>query len=123
MTAEISLMTLNTLILPVADVEMLYRCKEWYLRLGLKHAPPDNPNESVWFDIGNGLSLGIHTSDSPPSTGVTVYFNVPDVDGAFSRLSEAGFIFDTPPTDKSWGGRVAYLKDPVGNSVGLVKRL
>jgi predicted enzyme related to lactoylglutathione lyase len=115
-------LTLNTIILPVAEAEALYRCKDWYLRLGLTHAPPDNPDESVWFEIGDGLSLGIHTSDSPPSTGVTVYFSVLDVDEAYARLTAEGFVFEAAPADKGWGGRVAYIKDPVGNTVGLVQR-
>jgi predicted enzyme related to lactoylglutathione lyase len=115
--------TLNTIILPVTGAEMLYRCKDWYLRLGLKHAPPDNPDESVWFDIGGGVTFGIHTSDAPASTGVSVYFNVADVDAAYAQLTAEGFVFDAAPADKPWGGRVAYLKDPAGNTVGLVKRI
>jgi predicted enzyme related to lactoylglutathione lyase/DNA-binding CsgD family transcriptional regulator len=121
MTAEArQAFELSTIILHVGSVEMLQRCKEWYLGLGLKHSPPDNPNESVWFDTGQVL-LGIHTSDEPDSgSSVTVYFNVPDVNETYKQLTGSGYVFDGPPETKGWGGRVAYLKDPGGNSVGLM---
>jgi predicted enzyme related to lactoylglutathione lyase len=116
-------LTLNTIILPVADAESLYRLKDWYMRLGLKHAPPDSPDESVWFEVGGGVTFGIHTSDAPAPTSISIYFNIADVDEAYARLAGHGFNFDAAPADKPWGGRVAYLKDPCGNSVGLVRRL
>ena len=110
-------MMLSTIILHVPDVASLDKCRDWYLRLGLP-VTSESPDESYWFDAGPTL-LGIHVYDDP-SGNVTLYLDVPDVDAAYGRLS-AEFEFESAPETKhAWGGRVAYLRDPVGNRVGLV---
>jgi predicted enzyme related to lactoylglutathione lyase len=110
---------LSTVILHTGSVEALERCRGWYLKLGLPLAS-ETPTESYWFDCGPTL-LGVHTSDDVEVQGTaTVYFDVADADEAYERLLGEGFEFSEPPSTKSWGGRVCYLKDPVGNTVGLV---
>ncbi|MHC5211472.1 MAG: VOC family protein [Planctomycetota bacterium] len=60
------------------------------------------------------LMMGTAGEDSPPMpSGVYVY--VPDVDAAYAASLEAGAGSLTPPTDESWGDRVAGVQDPAGN--------
>ena len=115
----IQTLKLSTIILHTGGVEALERCRDWYLKLGLPLAS-ETPGESYWFECGPTL-LGVHTSDDKDVAGnATVYFDVPDADEAYVRLLAEGFQFSDPPATKGWGGRVCYLKDPVGNTVGLV---
>jgi uncharacterized glyoxalase superfamily protein PhnB len=48
---------------------------------------------------------------------------VPDVDAAHAELVAAGVSSVTPPTDRGWGQRTAYVRDPDGNLVELVQDL
>jgi catechol 2,3-dioxygenase-like lactoylglutathione lyase family enzyme len=117
MTQDMAMMKIGTIILHVPDVAMLERCRDWYRDLGVTYdADSDNDGESYWFETG-GVSLGIHTGQE---TGwATLYFNVADVDERYAALRQAGFVFEAEPATKFWG-RVAYLRDPAGNTVGLV---
>jgi DNA-binding transcriptional ArsR family regulator/catechol 2,3-dioxygenase-like lactoylglutathione lyase family enzyme len=59
---------------------------------------------------------------SVAAPGVNLYFEVPDVDGHYDRLCDAGIEFDFPPTDMAWGRRHAYLRDPDGHALSFVQR-
>lgn len=68
--------------------------------LGFEAAPPD-PDEP-------GFELG---------------FKVDDCDAAYEELVAAGVASVTPPTDRPWGQRTAYLRDPDGHLVELAQDL
>jgi hypothetical protein len=112
-------MKLSVIVLSVGDVEMLDRCSDWYLKLGLSKSPPDNPGESYWFDTGSNTSIGVHTG-LPVSEPDRIYvgLQVDDVDETYRRLSSDGFTFDGAPEDKAWG-RAVSLHDPVGHTITL----
>ena|SRR5688500_2842228 len=114
-------MKLSVIILSVGDVEMLDRCRDWYLKLGLTTSSPDNPGESYWFDTGNNTQLGVHTGDpvSEPAR-VHVYLELDDLDEQYVRLSAAGLGFESAPRLKPWGSDVS-LHDPVGHTITLVQ--
>ncbi|MPZ48665.1 MAG: hypothetical protein GEU75_05020 [Dehalococcoidia bacterium] len=118
MTTDVQVaLRLSTIILHVPDIAALDRCRDWYLKLGLPLSS-ELPGESYWFDTGPTL-LGIHTGDEV-SGNVTIYLDVPDADAAYESLRTALDFESAPETKPAWGGRVAYLRDPVGNRVGLV---
>jgi len=70
---------------------------------------------------------------SPGSAPAAIYLDVPDVDALHADLVERGVVFDAPPTvlhvdtagqfgpagESEW---MAFVKDPAGNTVGLVTR-
>ena len=57
---------------------------------------------------------------SPPlNEGVTIYFEVLDLDNYCSSLKEKGLNFDQLPKDMPWGWRHAYLTDPDGHKLSL----
>ncbi|MGH3441261.1 MAG: VOC family protein [Nitriliruptorales bacterium] len=55
--------------------------------------------------------------------GFELGFKVPDVDAAFAELTEAGVEQVTPPTDRPWGQRTAYVRDPDGHLVEFAQDL
>jgi lactoylglutathione lyase len=61
--------------------------------------------------------------DSPPSNapGFEVGFKVTNVDAAFNELIARGAHPVMPPTDRLWGQRTAYLRDPDGHLIELAQ--
>src|SRR5919197_3781004 len=56
-----------------------------------------------------GLPLQQPTQYAP---GFEIGFKLPDVDAAFAELVARGASPVTPPTDRPWGQRTAYIRDP-----------
>lgn len=54
-----------------------------------------------------------------PSSNIVLYFECPDLDAEYERLTTLGLEFTEPPTDKTWLWREAYLNDPNGNHICL----
>ena len=69
-------------------------------------------------------TLGI-TLDTPAANapGFEIGFKVADVDAAFSELVARGALPVVPPTDRFWGQRTAYVRDPDGHLVELAQDL
>ena len=67
-----------------------------------------------------GMSLGAPAANAP---GFEVGFKVADVDAAFNELVAHGALPVVPPTDRFWGQRTAYVRDPDGHLVELAQDL
>jgi lactoylglutathione lyase len=52
--------------------------------------------------------------------GFELGFKVADVDAAYAELVEVGAEPVTPPRDRHWGQRTAYVRDPDGHLIELV---
>ncbi len=61
------------------------------------------------------------SAPSPDAPGFELGFKVDDVDAAFAELTQAGVESSMPPTDRFWGQRTAYLRDPDGHLIELVQ--
>ena len=62
----------------------------------------------------------------PPAAsapGFEIGFKVADVDAAFAELVARGAPPVAPPTDRFWGQRTAYVRDPDGHLVELAQAL
>jgi lactoylglutathione lyase len=62
----------------------------------------------------------------PPAAnapGFEVGFKVMDVNAAFTELIARGAQPVMPPTDRFWGQRTAYLRDPDGHLIELAQDL
>ena len=57
----------------------------------------------------------------PHAPGFELGFKVGDVDAAFAQLVAAGVPAVVGPTDRPWGQRTAYLRDPDGHLVELAQ--
>jgi catechol 2,3-dioxygenase-like lactoylglutathione lyase family enzyme len=60
---------------------------------------------------------------APGAPGFEVGFKVADVDAAFSELIARGAQPMVPPTDRVWGQRTAYVRDPDGHLIELAQEL
>jgi len=67
-----------------------------------------------------GMSLKPPVHDAP---GFEIGFKVPDVGAAFAELAERGASPVMPPTDRPWGQRTAYVRDPDGHLIELAQDL
>ena len=67
-----------------------------------------------------GRSLDAPASNAP---GFEVGFKVADVDAAFNELVARGAQPVVAPTDRFWGQRTAYLRDPDGHLIELAQDL
>ena len=67
-----------------------------------------------------GMALDPPVSNAP---GFELGFKVSDVDAAFTELIARGARPVMPPTDRFWGQRTAYLRDPDGHLIELVQDL
>ena len=65
-----------------------------------------------------GRPIGPPGDDTP---GFELGFKVDDVDAAFAELVRGGARPAAPPTDRLWGQRTAYLRDPDGHLIELAQ--
>ncbi len=65
-----------------------------------------------------GMSLKPPAHDAP---GFEIGFKVPDVGEAFAELVGRGASAVMPPTDRPWGQRTAYVRDPDGHLIELAQ--
>jgi predicted enzyme related to lactoylglutathione lyase len=105
---------------PVGDVfyfvEDLVAATQWYAeRLDLQ--PIARQKQLVVFDV-NGTRLTLHASDeynSPGPAGVSVYWNVADVDQFIAEWTAHGARVHRGPKTVFSGDRLCQFIDPFGN--------
>jgi hypothetical protein len=86
-------------------------------QLGWPLQPMGNGGEG-WFQAP-AMKAGLHGND--PSPGFLVFFGVPDVDMARSKVITLGGSAE-PPTDEPGFGRFCICADPTGLKFGLHRR-
>lgn len=94
------------------------------------------PGAHIWMiklKAADGVSIELlqylsHPQDVPPPVRACdvgcnhIALQVEDVDGLHQRLTEAGILFNAPPTVSSDGiAKVTYCRDPEGVLVELVE--
>ena len=67
-----------------------------------------------------GRSLQAPGANAP---GFEIGFKVADVDAAVNELIARGISPVVPPTDRFWGQRTAYVRDPDGHLIELAQDL
>lgn len=73
--------------------------------------------------MADTIDAGALRPPPPDAPGFELGFKVEDVDAAYAELVERGAQSQTPPTDRPWGQRTAYLRDPDGHLVELAAQL
>ena len=109
---------LRTVIYRVPDVA---RAKAWYAAaFGI--APYFDEPFYVGFDVG-GFELGLHPDMSGVQIGnnAVAYWGVPDIVRAHAALVAAGASPADPIADVGGDIKVATLKDPFGNVIGIIE--
>ena len=77
------------------------------------------------FAVGPGyLNLQVDTARTPGSSiWGRIVFWVDDVDAAYARVLEHGYVPETQPADASWGERYFHVRDPDGHELSFARRL
>jgi predicted enzyme related to lactoylglutathione lyase len=110
-------MNLNQITIPSLDVN---KATEFYKKLSLILIVDALPRY-VRFECPNGDStFSIHkVNQLPKGEGISIYFEVEDLDYEVNILKEKGIKFTNEPEDKPWLWREVHLKDPDGNHIIL----
>jgi predicted enzyme related to lactoylglutathione lyase len=107
---------LRTAIYPVAD---LATAKKWYEQV-LGVAPYFDQPFYVGFSV-SGFELGLLSDGTPGTSGPQPLWGVQDATAAFQRLLSLGATELEPVTDVGEGIKVAAVKDPFGNRLGIIE--
>lgn len=107
----------RTIIYPVKD---LAKAKALYGAL-LGVAPEMDEPYYVGFRVGDqDIGLDPH-GHSQGMTGPVGYYDVDDIKGSLELLLEAGAEVQQATRDVGGGKLIATVKDPDGNSIGLIQ--
>ncbi|MDF1595448.1 MAG: VOC family protein [Acidimicrobiia bacterium] len=91
--------------------------------LGLE--PATRRPDHVSFEFGAfRLTIGVHDEVWGRATDplrLMINLAVEDIAESFMRLQKLGVPFTRPPESESWGGRIATLSDPDGNTIQLLQ--
>ena len=111
-----SQLMLNQLTLPAGDYEASVR---FYRGLGF-HQIVASPPRYARFEAPGGVTLSIEVKDPSEAPSTSEYLlQCDDVDEAVARLAAGGIHPVLMPEDRSYGWRVAELRDPHGNRISL----
>ncbi len=116
-------------VLVVADLDRALRFYGGVLGLELNH------RSGPYAQLKTGATrLALYTREAmadtlgmdlaPPAEnapGFELGFFVANVDNAYAELVVSGAKAVTPPADRPWGQRTAYVRDPDGNLIELVQ--
>ncbi|MBD2755067.1 VOC family protein [Spirosoma validum] len=114
--ADAKILGLRTVIYSATN---LIKTKEWYTKaLGIE--PYFDEPYYVGFNVG-GYELGLDP-DIPTVEGSTItYWGVADIETDLKRLFELGATAHTDVQEVGEGIKVAAIKDPFGNVLGLIE--
>lgn len=107
-------MNMNQVTLACTDIEA---SKNFYLTLGFTLIV-DTPHYLRFACPNDGASFSLSASNHA-STGVSVYFETPNLDECVAELEKKGVTFTHLPEDKRYLWREASMKDPSGNNLIL----
>jgi predicted enzyme related to lactoylglutathione lyase len=109
---------LRTVIFPVANAE---KAKEWYTSL-LGRPPYFDQPYYIGYNVG-GFELGLDPNGEIAQApgGAVAYWGVDNIESAFKRLSELNAEVHSEIVDVGDGIRVASVRDPFGNVIGIIE--
>jgi len=116
----------------VIVVEDVGRALDFYTRvLGLELGHRSGPfaqlstgstRVALYAREAMAATLGFPIAPADPyAPGFELGFKVADVDAAYAELLARGARSATPPTDRPWGQRTAYVRDPDGHLIELAE--
>ena len=106
---------MRTTVYPVGD---LAKARDWYAAVFGKAPYFDEPFY-VGFEIG-GFELGLVPDGEPGLSGGTVYWGVDDIAAEVARVVGLGATVHKDVQEVGGEIKVADLKDPFGNLLGLI---
>ncbi len=111
---------LDTIIIYTRDMQ---RLSDFYAA-GLELGDPNRVPGHIGFDLPGGTYLGFDETHAVRvgGGGVSLWFDVSDLQATFERFVELGAKVRYPPQLKPMGDVLASVTDPDGNIFGLVSR-
>jgi predicted enzyme related to lactoylglutathione lyase len=109
------LLGLRTTIYPAPDLE---KSKAWFTAL-LGHEPYFDQPFYVGYNVA-GYELGLDPT-ADPTEGAQSYWGVPDAAAAVAELVAQGAEIVLDATETGDGIRVARVRDPMGNVIGVIE--
>lgn len=110
------LLGLRTAIYPVTDLE---QAKAWYSTV-IGHAPYFDQPFYVGFNVG-GFELGLVPDGTPGTAGPQALWGVANAADTLARLVALGAEMLEAVQDVGDGIRVAAVRDPFGNRLGVIE--
>jgi catechol 2,3-dioxygenase-like lactoylglutathione lyase family enzyme len=110
------LLGLRTVGYPVADLQA---AKGWYVKV-LGEQPYFDQPFYVGFNVG-GFELGLIPDGVASTAGPQALWGVADIDTACAKLLAMGATALEPVTDVGEGIKVAAVRDPFGNRLGIIQ--
>ena len=116
-----TILAIDYTVILARDMPAMRRFYENILRFPLKRELSQN---WVEYQVGNNilaLSMpGLTASDDPTPKGsaalqLAFKVAVPDVDRCADELTQKGIELVSPPTDRDFGHRTLFFRDPDGN--------
>ena len=107
---------LRTAIYPAPD---LAAAKDWYSKV-LGQLPYFDQPFYVGFSVG-GFELGLLSDAQPGTAGPQPLWGVANIESAYARLLELGATALEPVTEVGDGIKVAAVRDPFGNRLGIIE--
>lgn len=109
---------LRTVIYQVDDLE---KAKNWYSRI-LGFAPYFEEPFYVGFNVG-GYELGLDPDGENVTKGnnAITYWGVANIENALEKLLEAGAETESEIMEVGGGVKVATVKDPFKNVLGIIE--
>ena len=107
---------LRSVTYPVSD---LAAAKTWYSKV-LGKKPHVSQAAYVGFPMGS-FELGLVPSKEPSTGGQQAFWNVDDIDSVYQQLIDLGAEPIFPVSNVGGGTKVGIVRDPFGNSFGIVK--
>jgi uncharacterized protein len=84
---------------------------------------PGWPSYAIMESVAQGIGGAVGSADAAPDGAVVVYVEVDDLEETISRAARRGASVALPVTSVAGTGlTVAWLRDPQGNIVGLIRR-
>lgn len=109
---------LRTCIYKVSDLKT---AMAWYTKV-FETEPYFNEPFYVGFNI-DGYELGLQPDETPEGSkqgNVVAYWDAQDIETQYKRCIEAGALANEAPQDVGGDIKVATVKDPWGNIIGLI---
>ena len=78
-------------------------------------------DRGVVYFLGGGYLELSGRADQPLPSHLRLWMQVRDVDAVAAELAAAGVDVIEPPTDKPWGLRELWVRDPDGHEIAIVQ--
>lgn len=108
-------MNLNQITLPSLNLE---KAVVFYKKLGFNLIVDALPRYARFECLNGKSTFSLHSVDKLPiGNGISVYFEVDDLNKTVNKLMKKGIVFEQLPKEQPWLWKEAYLKDPDGNQL------